>query len=107
MIGRELFVYEPFNNNCSAHFAAHFTHLTITALPPSDSVALLFLATIISLIRYLFFVLFIFDLFKGTCSYYVRRVYSVGKPMGINSGWLRHVRAIQLGLAVQSYLTSG
>ena len=45
-------MYEPFSYKCSTHFAAHLTHLNTTVLPPSDSLALLFSATIISLIRY-------------------------------------------------------
>ena len=61
MIGRELSVYEPFSYNCSTHFADTSPHLDTTALPPSDSVALLFSAIIISYtIGMLFFVLFIF-----------------------------------------------
>ena len=36
----------------------------------------------------------------------MRRVYSVGKLVDINNGWLRHVLVIQLGLGLQSYLTS-
>ena len=49
----------------------------------------------------IFFVLFIFVqlLFEG--SYYLRRVYSVGKPVVINDSWITHVQAIQVYRAME------